>query len=103
LAVALLRHAEATLRLTYSPPELIDQPLFSGSSVALGTQAIDSLDLIEVLVAVEHELGVLLTDRTELVQARTLHGIATLLIARADSQAVERFCDRWSWVGRYEP
>jgi hypothetical protein len=101
LAVALLRRAEAVLQLPYSPAEVVMRPLFPGGRAMLGAYGIDSLDLVEAMVAIDEDLGVLLIDRVTLVEARSLQGIADLLLQRADARAVERFCDAWSTVGVY--
>jgi acyl carrier protein len=103
LAVALLRHTEATLQLPYMPPDTVAQPVFAGRAPVLGPHRLDSLDVIEALVAVEAELGVLIVDREELIAAATLEGLAGLLLARADRQAIERFCEKWATVGQYSP
>jgi predicted short-subunit dehydrogenase-like oxidoreductase (DUF2520 family) len=101
LAVALLRRAEAVLRLPYNPPDVAQRPLFVGRGSFLGAHAIDSLDLIELIVAIEEDVGALMLDRVELTRARSLAGIAELVLERADRQAVERFCAAWAAVGVY--
>jgi hypothetical protein len=103
LAVALLRRVEATLQLPYMPPEVVIEPLFVDDRIVIGGRQCDSLDLIEALVALEQDLGVLLLDRVELTGAGTLEGIAGLFIAKADRVAVERFCERWEAAGQYRP
>lgn len=102
LAIALLRRVEAVLHLPYSPPETVEQPMFVGNRSFLGSHAIDSLDLIEAMVAVDEDLGVLLLDRVALREAASLEGIAELVLKRADRQAVERFCVAWAAVGLYQ-
>ena len=101
LAVALLRRSEAVLQLPYSDPNVIRRPLFDGGRPMLASRPIDSLDLIEVMVAIDDDLGVLVLDRVELRGAGTLAGLAELIRARADPLAVERFCAQWAEVGLY--
>jgi hypothetical protein len=103
LAVALLRRVEATLHLAYMPPEVVTEPLLVDGRLVIGGRQFDSLDLIEALVALEQDLGVLILDRVELARAATLEGIARLFIAKADRAAVERFCGRWEAAGQYRP
>jgi hypothetical protein len=103
LAVAMLRRIEAELRLPYTASEVVGRPLFAGSTLMLGAHALDSLDLLEAMEALDAELGVLVIDRDELRAAGTLEGIAKLVLARADSGAVERFCEHWAMVGIYQP
>jgi acyl carrier protein len=64
---------------------------------------LDSLDLIEAMVAIEEDLGVLITDRDELVKAGSLSGISRLLISRCDPATVSAFAERWASVGQYSP
>jgi hypothetical protein len=103
MAVAMLRRIEAELALPYMPPEVVCKPLFVGAALMLGTQTIDSLDLIEAMVSIDEDLGVLMLDRAELRAAGTLQGIAELVLAKADSGAVEHFCEKWALVGIYKP
>lgn len=101
LAVALLRKIEAVLGLGRLPETAVDEPVFERDEATLGGRPLTSLDVIEVLVAVQEEIGVSLLDRVDLAEAGTIARLAALAASKADQQAIERFCARWAAAGEF--
>lgn len=73
-----------------------DEPLFlrDGTQVSLGEYVLDSIDLVEILMALEDELGIGMeeADVEVLVDPDSLVDMITKL---ASSSALDSFCTRW--------
>jgi hypothetical protein len=96
LATALAHRLATLFDLAVSPP--IELAVFSPEgSGALSGRRLDSLDLVEVAVLVENELGVWLHQR-DLADVATIAGLAYLVRTRANVGAVARFLAAWTMV-----
>ncbi len=63
--------------------------------VMLGDHALDSLDLVEVMMVLEDELDVRLIDAEEMRELTSLTSVGVALEARADAERLADFCERW--------
>lgn len=103
IAVALLRRIESVLGLSHLPADVVSEPMQRDGATVIGPHVLDSLDVIEALVAVQQDIGVSLLDRVDLAEAGSLLGLARLASAKADPAALHRFCAAWSTYGDYLP
>jgi acyl carrier protein len=96
LAVALLGRCAEKLNVDDIGAVTLDAPVFGRGSLDLGSRRFDSIDLIEVIVAIEMDLGIRLLNRDDLVEAASLRGLAALVALRAEPTAIVRFCHQWT-------
>jgi len=95
LVNALQRKLVSCLRLDIEPTDLDpDTELVDLQSVqSKETVQIDSVDLVEFIVAIENALGTeFLEEEDGLMGKRTLRGFADYLTQRVASQRLEEFC-----------
>jgi hypothetical protein len=100
LEVAILHRVSALLGLGPVDPSLVHERAFEGGAFRLAGRVLDSLDVVELVVRLEIELGIHLLDREDLAHAGTLAGLAALVETKADPLTVQHFCDAWApWPG----
>jgi acyl carrier protein len=97
VAMALAHRLAALYRLGDARPGL-DDNVFGPDAVALADRRLDSLDLVELAVTLEEELG-LRMHQDDLRRLSTLRGLGGLAVQRANPAAVARFVDRWGGSG----
>lgn len=93
LACALSNRFTALFGL--SGPPGVDTDIFGHGAGPLAERQLDSLDLVELAVTVEDELGLRLTQN-DLTDVASIQGLATLVGARANAGAVANFINRWA-------
>jgi hypothetical protein len=93
LAFALSSRLAALFGLS-GPLPAVDTDVFGHGAGPLAERQLDSLDLVELAVTVEDELGLRLSQN-DLTDVRSIHGLATLVGTRANAGAVASFINRW--------
>jgi Phosphopantetheine attachment site len=93
LAFALSRRLAALFGLS-GPLPGVDTDVFGHGAGPLAKRQLDSLDLVELAVTVEDELGLRL-NQNDLTDVTSIHGLATLVGTRANAGAVANFINRW--------
>ena len=77
-------------------PPAMDDILFVPGQDILAAHQLDSVDLLELVLMLEEELGVRLSHRDDLGEAASLRGLADYVAARANGVSIQRFCRRWA-------
>lgn len=80
-------------------PAEADWPLdrdFAADPIIFGDHALDSLDLIEVMMVLEEELNVQLLDSDDVQRLSSLLGVASEIARNADQERLADFCTRWN-------
>lgn len=72
----------------------VDTDVFGHDAGPLAQRQLDSLDLVELAVTIEDELGLRL-NQNNLTDVASIHGLAALVGARANAAAVANFINRW--------
>jgi hypothetical protein len=98
LAWALSNRLAALFRMPGSRPA-VDTDVFGPDPAPLALRQLDSLDLVELAVTVQEELGLRL-NQDDLADAASIRGLATLVRTRANAGAVANFIDRWAPMHR---
>jgi acyl carrier protein len=76
-----------------------DAAFIGQDAVSIGGHELDSMDLLEILVTLEDELGVELIDDIDVDQLSTLRAFAEHAGRAAPAEALADFVDRWTIEG----
>lgn len=71
-------------------------PLFESGQPALAGCPLDSLAIVEVLVALEQELAIEIMGKAEDSDLRSIATISAFVVRAADRKAIVRFEQRWA-------
>lgn len=83
------------------PPGTLDWPAdrnFLQETISADGRELDSLDLVEMLTAIEDDLEVSLLDVNDVDEVSTLSEVASLLVGTADPARLDTFIERWTPV-----
>jgi hypothetical protein len=76
-------------------PAVLDLQLLGGEAIEIGGHVLDSLDFVELMVALQEDLDVSLLDIEDMEQVGTLRGLAQLIVESGPTARLAEFCERW--------
>jgi acyl carrier protein len=92
----------ASLLFGASDPATIDPEadVIGPGDYVVGDHVLDSMDLVELLLAVEEDLSIPMVEIVEERAASTLSDMARAALDHASPVAARQFCERWSLTAR---
>jgi acyl carrier protein len=97
LEAAIVRRVCTHLGHEPAPDEVIDHDasFFAPEGFALGDRELDSVDFVEMIVAIEDDLGVSILDAADVENIDSIQKLAAFAEASADTTRLNAFCEQW--------
>lgn len=97
VAFAIIRRIGDLLTIEVEPGEVdLYRSLVSADGFSIGHYEFDSLDVVNVFVALEEDLGVKLLDSGGRTDTDTLEKLSRFVLETADPRRLVDFSSRWS-------
>ncbi|MFL5911046.1 MAG: acyl carrier protein [Gaiellaceae bacterium] len=97
LEAAIVRRVCVHLGHEPAPGEAIDHEasFFAADGFRLGDRELDSIDFVEMIVAIEDDLGVSILDAADVENIDSIQKLAAFAEASAATTRLNAFCEQW--------